>query len=158
MAGYDGVEIMGSEGYLINQFIAEHTNHRQDEWGGSYENRIRFPLEIIRSVREAVGKNFIIIYRLSMLDLIEKGSSWSEIVTLAQAVEDAGATLINTGIGWHEARIPTIATMVPKAAFTSITGHLKPEVTIPVITSNRINTPELAEHLRWQETEKTKAP
>lgn len=147
MAGYDGVEIMGSEGYLINQFIAEHTNQRQDEWGGSYENRIRFPLEIIRSVREAVGKNFIIIYRLSMLDLIEKGSSWSEIVTLAKAVEDAGATLINTGIGWHEARIPTIATMVPKAAFTSITGHLKPEVTIPVITSNRINTPELAEHL-----------
>jgi 2,4-dienoyl-CoA reductase (NADPH2) len=146
-AGYDGVEIMGSEGYLINQFIVAHTNHRQDEWGGSYEHRIRFPLEIIRSIREAVGKNFIIIYRLSMLDLIAKGSSWEEVVILAKAVEEAGATLINTGIGWHEARIPTIATMVPAGAFAPVTRHLKGEVTIPVITSNRINTPELANQL-----------
>jgi 2,4-dienoyl-CoA reductase (NADPH2) len=147
MAGYDGVEIMGSEGYLINQFIVSHTNHRSDEWGGSYENRIRFPLEIVRSVREAVGKNFIIIYRLSMLDLISQGSSWEEVVLLAKAIEEAGATIINTGIGWHEARIPTIGTMVPAGAFTQVTRHLKPEVTIPVITSNRINTPELANQL-----------
>ncbi len=147
MAGYDGVEIMGSEGYLINQFIVSHTNHRSDEWGGSYENRIRFPLEIVRSVREAVGKNFIIIYRLSMLDLIAQGSSWEEVVLLAKAIEEAGATIINTGIGWHEARIPTIGTMVPAGAFTQVTRHLKPEVTIPVITSNRINTPELANQL-----------
>lgn len=147
LAGYDGVEIMGSEGYLINQFIVTHTNHRQDEWGGSYSNRIRFPLEIVRSVREAVGPNFIIIYRLSMLDLIANGSSWEEIVILAKAIEDAGATMINTGIGWHEARIPTIATMVPEAVFTPVTQHLKPELRIPVITTNRINTPELAEEL-----------
>lgn len=147
LAGYDGVEIMGSEGYLINQFIVSHTNHRQDDWGGSYANRIRFPLEIIRSVREAVGEKFIIIYRLSMLDLIEQGSSWEEVVTLAKAIEQAGATLINTGIGWHEARIPTIGTMVPAAAFTQITKHLKSEVGIPVITSNRINTPEMANQL-----------
>lgn len=146
-AGYDGVEIMGSEGYLLNQFIVEHTNQRQDEWGGSYLNRIRFPLEVIRSVREAVGAHFIIIYRLSMLDLIAKGSTWEEIVILAKAVEEAGASLMNTGIGWHEARIPTIATMVPAAAFTSVTQHLKTEVSIPLITSNRINTPELANHL-----------
>jgi 2,4-dienoyl-CoA reductase (NADPH2) len=146
-AGYDGVEIMGSEGYLINQFIVSHTNHRTDEWGGEYMNRIRFPLEIIRSVREAVGEHFIIIYRLSMLDLIAKGSSWEEVVILAKEIEKAGATIINTGIGWHEARIPTIATMVPAAAFTPITRHLKSEVTIPVITSNRINTPELANQL-----------
>lgn len=146
-AGYDGIEIMGSEGYLINQFIASHTNQRQDEWGGSYENRIRFPLEIIRSVRESVGAHFIIIYRLSMLDLIAKGSSWEEVVILAKAVEDAGATLVNTGIGWHEARIPTIATMVPAGAFTPVTQHLKAELKIPVITSNRINTPELANQL-----------
>lgn len=144
LAGYDGIEIMGSEGYLINQFIVTHTNQRTDEWGGSYENRIRFPLEIVRSVREAVGEKFIIVYRLSMLDLISDGSSWEEVVLLAKAIEQAGATIINTGIGWHEARIPTIATMVPEAAFTSITKHLKPEVTIPVITSNRINTPEVA--------------
>lgn len=147
LAGYDGVEIMGSEGYLINQFIVSHTNHRQDEWGGSYENRIRFPLEIVRSVREAVGAHFIIIYRLSMLDLIAQGSSWEEVVILAKAIEQAGATIINTGIGWHEARVPTIGTMVPAAAFTHVTKHLKPEVTIPVITSNRINTPELANQL-----------
>lgn len=144
LAGYDGVEIMGSEGYLINQFIVSHTNQRQDEWGGSYENRIRFPIEVVRQVREAVGEKFIIIYRLSMLDLIAQGSSWEEIVILAKAIEQAGASIINTGIGWHEARIPTIATMVPAAAFTHITKHLKPEVNIPLITSNRINTPEVA--------------
>ena len=147
LAGYDGVEIMGSEGYLINQFIVSHTNQRQDEWGGSYENRIRFPLEVVRSIREAVGEKFIIIYRLSMLDLIAQGSSWEEVVILAKAIEQAGATLINTGIGWHEARIPTIGTMVPAAAFAQITKHLKPEVGIPVITSNRINTPELANQI-----------
>lgn len=146
-AGYDGVEIMGSEGYLINQFIVTHTNQRSDEWGGSYENRIRFPVEIVRAVREAVGERFIIIYRLSMLDLISDGSSWEEVVLLAKAIEQAGATIINTGIGWHEARIPTIGTMVPPAAFTQVTRNLKPEVTIPVITSNRINTPELANQL-----------
>lgn len=146
-AGYDGVEIMGSEGYLINQFIVSHTNHRKDEWGGSYENRIRFPLEIVRSVREAVGEHFIIIYRLSMLDLIAEGSSWEEVVLLAKAIEAAGATIINTGIGWHEARIPTIATSVPPGAFTKVTQHLKAEVSIPVITSNRINTPEKANEI-----------
>ncbi|MGQ3891351.1 oxidoreductase [Legionella sp. CNM-4043-24] len=146
-AGYDGVEIMGSEGYLINQFIVTHTNKRQDEWGGSFQNRIRFPIEIVRQTREAVGENFIIIYRLSMLDLIADGSSWEEVVELGKAIEQAGATLINTGIGWHEARIPTIATMVPEAAFTDITKRLRPELSIPVITSNRINTPELANRL-----------
>lgn len=146
-AGYDGVEIMGSEGYLLNQFIVTHTNHRKDEWGGSFTNRIRFPVEVVRSVREAVGKNFIIIYRLSMLDLVAEGSNWDEVVTLAREIEKAGATLINTGIGWHEARIPTIATMVPPATFTPITNRLKPEITIPVITSNRINTPELANEI-----------
>lgn len=143
-AGYDGVEIMGSEGYLINQFIVAHTNQRQDEWGGSFANRMRFPVEIVRAVRAAVGQDFIIIYRLSMLDLIAEGSNWEEVVLLAKAIEQAGASLINTGIGWHEARIPTIATMVPAAAFTQVTQRLKPEITIPVITSNRINTPELA--------------
>ncbi len=146
-AGYDGVEIMGSEGYLINQFIAKRTNHRTDEWGGSYENRIRLPLEIVRRTREAVGKNFIIIYRLSMLDLVEGGSSWEEIVHLAKKIEEAGATIINTGIGWHEARIPTIATMVPRAAFTWVTRRLKGEVSIPLITSNRINMPETIEQV-----------
>ncbi|WP_058440964.1 FAD-dependent oxidoreductase [Legionella brunensis] len=146
-AGYDGVEIMGSEGYLINQFIVAHTNQRTDEWGGAFSNRMRFPVEVVRSVREAVGKDFIIIYRLSMLDLISEGSSWEEIVQLAKAIEKAGASLINTGIGWHEARIPTIATMVPAAAFTQITKKLKPEISIPIITSNRINTPELASSL-----------
>ncbi|KTD13349.1 FAD-dependent oxidoreductase [Legionella jamestowniensis] len=146
-AGYDGVEIMGSEGYLINQFIVAHTNQRTDEWGGSFTNRMRFPVEIVRRVREAVGEKFIIIYRLSMLDLINEGSSWEEVVQLAKAIEEAGATLINTGIGWHEARIPTIATLVPPAAFTPITKKLKPEISIPVITSNRINTPELANRL-----------
>jgi len=144
-AGYDGVEVMGSEGYFINQFIAARTNRRTDEWGGSYENRIRLPLEIVRRVRRAVGRDFIIIYRLSMLDLVEGGSSWEEIVQLARAVEEAGATLINTGIGWHEARIPTIATMVPRAAFTWVTRKLKGEVAIPLVTSNRINDPSVAE-------------
>lgn len=146
-AGYDGVEIMGSEGYLINQFLVTHTNKRHDDWGGDYQNRMRFPLEIIRQTRAAVGRDFIIIYRLSMIDLIKHGSSWDEIVQLAQAVEQAGATLINTGIGWHEARIPTIATMVPRAHFTSLTKKLKSAVTIPLITSNRINDPEVIEQV-----------
>ena len=144
-AGYDGVEIMGSEGYFINQFISARVNKREDRWGGSYENRIRLPLEIIRRVRIAVGPRFIIIYRLSMLDLVEGGSSWDEIVDLAKAVERCGATIINTGIGWHEARIPTIATMVPRGAFASVTAKLKGEVKIPLITTNRINTPDVAE-------------
>ncbi|UAW97094.1 NADPH-dependent 2,4-dienoyl-CoA reductase [Halopseudomonas nanhaiensis] len=146
-AGYDGVEIMGSEGYFINQFLVAHVNKRTDRWGGSYENRMRLPVEIVRRVREAVGPNFIIIYRLSMLDLIEGGSTWDEVVLLAKAVEQAGATLINTGIGWHEARIPTIATKVPRAAFTRVTAKLKGEVTIPLVTTNRINTPEVAERV-----------
>ncbi|SFP81598.1 NADPH-dependent 2,4-dienoyl-CoA reductase [Pseudomonas borbori] len=146
-AEYDGVEIMGSEGYFINQFLAAHTNQRNDRWGGSYANRMRLPVEIVRRVREAVGPNFIIIYRLSMLDLVEGGSSWEEIVLLAKAIEAAGATLINTGIGWHEARIPTIATKVPRAAFTKVTAKLRGEVQIPLITTNRINTPEVAEQV-----------
>ncbi len=144
-AGYDGVEIMGSEGYLINQFIVKRTNHRQDEWGGDYENRMRFPVEIIKRVRERVGKDFIIIFRLSMLDLVEDGSSWEEVVKLAKAVEQAGATIINTGIGWHEARVPTIATVVPRAGFAWVTKRLMGEVNIPLITTNRINMPEIAE-------------
>jgi 2,4-dienoyl-CoA reductase (NADPH2) len=144
-AGYDGVEIMGSEGYLINQFIVAHTNQRTDEWGGTYENRIRFPVEIVRKTRERVGANFIIIYRLSMLDLIENGSTHEEVIQLAKAIEAAGATIINTGIGWHEARVPTIATKVPRAAFTWVTEKLKGQVSIPLITTNRINTPEVAE-------------
>lgn len=146
-AGYDGVEVMGSEGYLINQFISLRTNQRQDEWGGSYENRIRFAIESVRRVREAVGADFIIIFRLSMLDLVEEGSSWQEIVQLAKAIEAAGATLINTGIGWHEARVPTIATSVPRAAFTQVTQRMKKEVKIPLITTNRINMPETAEEV-----------
>ena len=146
-AGYDGVEIMGSEGYLINQFIAPQTNHRGDEWGGSFLNRIRFPVAIVRRTREAVGPNFIIIYRLSMLDLVEGGSTWDEVVALAQAIEAAGATIINTGIGWHEARIPTIATMVPRAAFAWVTRRMKSNVKIPLITTNRINDPATAETL-----------
>src|SRR5581483_7039675 len=144
-AGYDGVEIMGSEGYLINQFVAPRTNHRDDERGGSLQNRIRFPVEIVRSTREAVGRDFIIIYRLSMLDLVEGGSTWDEVVALAKAIEAAGATVINTGIGWHEARIPTIATMVPRGAFTWVTRRLKSEVGIALITTNRINDPAVAE-------------
>ncbi len=146
-AGYDGVEVMGSEGYLINQFITTHTNHRKDDWGGSYENRIKFPIMIVRKIRETLGKNFIIIYRLSMLDLIKQGSSWEEIVTLGQAIEAAGATLINTGIGWHEARIPTIATSVPRTAYTWVTKAIKEKINIPLITTNRINTPEIADKL-----------
>lgn len=146
-AEYDGVEIMGSEGYFINQFLAAHTNQRTDRWGGSYENRMRLAVEIVRRVREAVGPNFIIIFRLSMLDLVEGGSTWDEIVILAKAIEAAGATIINTGIGWHEARIPTIATKVPRAAFTKVTAKLKGEVKIPLITTNRINTPEVAEQV-----------
>ena len=144
-AGYDGVEIMGSEGYLINEFIARRTNQRDDRFGGSYENRIRFAVDTVRRTREAVGRNFIIIYRLSMLDLVEGGSTWDEVVQLAQAIEAAGATLINTGIGWHEARIPTIATMVPRAAFTWVTARLRGAVGIPLITTNRINDPAVAE-------------
>ena len=146
-AGYDGVEIMGSEGYLINQFIVKRTNHRSDEWGGSYENRIRFAIEIVRKTRERVGSNFIIVYRLSMLDLVEGGSTWEEVVHLAKAIEKAGATIINTGIGWHEARIPTIATMVPRGGFSWVTGKMMGEVGIPLITTNRINTPEIAEKI-----------
>ncbi|HYC37138.1 MAG TPA: NADPH-dependent 2,4-dienoyl-CoA reductase [Usitatibacter sp.] len=146
-AGYDGVEVMGSEGYFINEFLVEHTNKRRDEWGGSYENRMRLPVEIVRRSREAVGRDFIIIYRVSMLDLIPGGQSWQEVVTLARAIESAGATLINTGIGWHEARVPTIATSVPRAAFAWVTRKLKAEVGIPLIATNRINTPEVAERI-----------
>jgi 2,4-dienoyl-CoA reductase (NADPH2) len=146
-AGYDGVEIMGSEGYLLNEFIAARTNQRDDEWGGSYANRIRFPLEIVRRTREKVGVNFIIIYRLSMLDLVEGGSTLDEVIALAQAMEAAGASIINTGIGWHEARIPTIATKVPRAAWAWVTQQLKGKVGIPLVATNRINTPEVAEQL-----------
>lgn len=146
-AGYDGVEVMGSEGYLINQFIVKHTNHRTDEWGGRYENRIRFPVEIVKQTREAVGPDFIIIYRLSMLDLVHEGSSWDEVVELGKRIEEAGASIINTGIGWHEARVPTIATMVPRAAFTWLTRRLKDEVQLPLVTSNRINMPGVAEEV-----------
>ncbi len=144
-AGYDGVEIMGSEGYFLNQFLVTHTNKRTDRWGGSYENRMRLPLEVVARVRAAVGADFILIYRLSMIDLVPEGSSWDEVVTLARAVEAAGASILNTGIGWHEARIPTIATSVPRRAFSWVTKKLMGEVGIPVITSNRINTPEVAE-------------
>ena len=144
-AGYDGVEVMGSEGYLINQFIVSKTNKRTDKWGGPYENRIRFPIEIVRRIREAVGKEFIIIYRLSMLDLVDDGSSWEEIELLARRIEEAGATIINTGIGWHEARVPTIATMVPRGGFSWVTKRMMGKVGIPLITTNRINTPQLAE-------------
>lgn len=146
-AGYDGVEVMGSEGYLINEFIAARTNQRDDEWGGAYENRIRFPVEIVRRIREKVGTNFIIIYRLSMLDLVEGGSTLEEVIQLAKAIEAAGATIINTGIGWHEARIPTIATKVPRAAYAWVTQKLKGHVNIPLVATNRINTPDVAEQL-----------
>ncbi|MEX0278091.1 MAG: FAD-dependent oxidoreductase [Ruegeria sp.] len=146
-AGYDGVEIMGSEGYFLNQFIVTHTNKRTDRWGGSYENRMRLPIEVVRRTRQAVGTEFIIIYRLSMIDLVPNGSTHDEVVQLAQEVENAGATIINTGIGWHEARIPTIATSVPRAAFAWVTKKLMGKVSIPVITSNRINTPEVAEEV-----------
>ncbi|OWY02547.1 NADPH-dependent 2,4-dienoyl-CoA reductase [Thioclava sp. F1Mire-8] len=146
-AGYDGVEVMGSEGYFLNQFLVRHTNKREDGWGGSFENRMRLPVEVVKRVREAVGPDFIVIFRISLIDLIPDGSTWEEVVTLAKAVEAAGATMLNTGIGWHEARVPTIVTSVPRAAFTWLTGRLKPEVSIPVITSNRINTPEVAEEV-----------
>ena len=146
-AGYDGVEIMGSEGYLINEFIAARTNHRDDEWGGSYAGRMRFAVEIVRRTRQRVGRDFIIIARLSMLDLVEGGSTLEEVIALAQAIEAAGATLLNTGIGWHEARIPTIATKVPRAAYAWVTQRVMGQVGIPLITSNRINTPEVAERL-----------
>ncbi|WP_284574633.1 NADPH-dependent 2,4-dienoyl-CoA reductase [Streptomyces sp. 2P-4] len=147
LAGYDGVEIMGSEGYLINEFTAAATNRREDRWGGSYENRVRFPLEIVRRTREAVGPDFILIYRLSMLDLVPGGSTLDEVVHLAKEVEAAGATIINTGIGWHEARIPTIATSVPRGAYTWVTKRLMGAVSVPLVTSNRINTPEKAEEI-----------
>jgi 2,4-dienoyl-CoA reductase (NADPH2) len=146
-AGYDGVEIMGSEGYLINEFIAARTNRRTDEWGGAYENRMRLPVEIVRRARERVGRDFILIYRLSMLDLVEGGSTLEEVIQLAQAIERAGATIINTGIGWHEARIPTIATKVPRGAWAWVTQRLMGQVGIPLVATNRINTPELAESL-----------
>jgi len=146
-AGYDGVEIMGSEGYFLNQFIAARTNKREDKWGGSYDNRIRLPIEVIRQIREAVGKNFILIFRLSMLDLVEGGSSAEEVIQLGKAVEKAGTTIISTGIGWHEAKIPTIATKVPRAAFTWVTAKFREEFSVPVVTSNRINTPEIAEQV-----------
>ncbi|MEM9786239.1 MAG: NADPH-dependent 2,4-dienoyl-CoA reductase [Pseudomonadota bacterium] len=146
-AGYDGVEVMGSEGYFINQFLVTHTNKRTDRWGGAYENRMRLPVEIVRRVRAAVGTDFIVIYRLSMIDLVPNGSTWEEVVQLAKAIEDAGATILNTGIGWHEARIPTIATSVPRRAFTWVTKKLMGEVQIPIITSNRINMPEVGENV-----------
>lgn len=146
-AGYDGVEVMGSEGYLINEFIVSKTNHRKDEWGGTFENRIRFPVEIVRQIREKAGPDFIIIYRLSMLDLVHDGSSWEEVETLAKRIEAAGATIINTGIGWHEARVPTIATMVPRAGFAWVTRRLMGKVGIPLVTTNRINMPGVAEQV-----------
>jgi 2,4-dienoyl-CoA reductase (NADPH2) len=146
-AGYDGVEVMGSEGYLINQFLVARTNQRHDPWGGDAARRMRFPVEIVRRTREAVGRDFIIIYRLSMLDLVENGQDWSEIVTLAKAIEAAGASIINTGIGWHEARVPTIVTSVPRAGFAWVTKKLKGEVAIPLITTNRINMPDVAEQI-----------
>jgi 2,4-dienoyl-CoA reductase (NADPH2) len=146
-AGYDGVEIMGSEGYLINQFIAPRTNKRKDDWGGTFENRIRFPLEIMQAVRAKAGPDFIVIFRVSMLDLVEQGSTWEEVEALALAIEQAGATMINTGIGWHEARIPTIATIVPRGAYAWVTQRLMGKLKIPLITTNRINTPETAEQI-----------
>lgn len=146
-AGYDGVEIMGSEGYLINQFLCERTNKRTDEYGGSYENRMKFPVQIVKKVRETVGKDFIIIYRLSMLDLVEGGSSWEQIVELAKRIEDAGASIINTGIGWHEARIPTIATSVPRGSFAWVTKKMKGEVSISLCTTNRVNSPVTANRI-----------
>lgn len=146
-AGYDGVEVMGSEGYLINQFICERTNKRTDGWGGSSENRMRFPVEIVRAIRERVGPDFIIIFRLSMLDLVEQGSTLEEVIALGKALEAVGVTLINTGIGWHEARIPTIATSVPRGAFSWVTAELKKHLKVPLITTNRINTPEVAERI-----------
>jgi 2,4-dienoyl-CoA reductase (NADPH2) len=146
-AGYDGVEVMGSEGYFLNQFLVSHVNRRTDRWGGSFTNRMRLPVEVVARVRQAVGADFIVIYRISLIDLIPNGSTWDEVAVLARAIEAAGASVLNTGIGWHEARVPTIATSVPRAAFAHLTGRLRSEVSIPVITSNRINTPEVAENL-----------
>ncbi len=146
-AGYDGVEVMGSEGYLINQFVCRRTNHRDDAWGGEFASRIRFPVEIVRRIREAVGDNFLIIFRLSMIDLVEEGSTHDEVVALGRAVEAAGASLINTGIGWHEARVPTIVTSVPRAAFTEVTRRMKAALSVPLVTTNRINMPEVAERV-----------
>jgi 2,4-dienoyl-CoA reductase (NADPH2) len=146
-AGYDGVEVMGSEGYFLNQFLVAHTNRRTDHWGGSYVNRMRLPVEVVRRVRAAMGPGAVLIYRISLIDLVPDGSTWDEVVTLAKAVEAAGASVLNTGIGWHEARVPTIATSVPRAAFAHLTALLRPEVSIPVITSNRINAPDVAERL-----------
>ena len=146
-AGYDGVEVMGSEGYFLNQFLVTHTNRRTDRWGGPYGNRMRLPVEVVRRVRAAMGPELILIFRLSLIDLVPDGSSWDEVLTLARAVQEAGASLLNTGIGWHEARVPTIATSVPRAGFADLTARLRPEVSIPVIASNRINTPEVAERL-----------
>ncbi len=147
LGGYDGVEIMGSEGYLINEFLVTKTNKRTDEYGGSYENRMRFPIEIVKAIREELGENFIIIYRLSMIDLVDEGSTWPEVVTLAKEIEKAGTNIINTGIGWHEARVPTIATSVPRGAFSWVTERLMGEVNIPLVTTNRINTPEKANEI-----------
>ena len=146
-AGYDAVEIMGSEGYLINQFLAARTNDRTDRWGGSAAARMRFPLEIVRRSRELVGDDFPILYRISLLDLVEGGQSWEEVVDLAHGLEEAGVTVLNTGIGWHEARVPTIITQVPRGAWRALTARLKAEVSVPVCASNRINTPELAESI-----------
>jgi 2,4-dienoyl-CoA reductase (NADPH2) len=146
-SGYDGVEVMGSEGYLINQFLSPRTNKRDDKWGGNAENRMRFAVEIVRRIREALGKDFIIIYRLSMLELVDEGSAWDEILAQAKAIENAGATIINTGIGWHESRVPTIATSVPRAAFAGVTAKLKPHTALPVVATNRINMPDIAEHI-----------
>ena len=147
LANYDGVELMGSEGYMLNQFICSRTNNRKDQWGGSLENRMRLPIEIVKQVRKEVGKNFIIAYRLSLIDLVEGGNSWDEIVLIAKALESAGITILNTGIGWHEARVPTIVTSVPRAAFREVTARMKKELTIPVMASNRINTPEDGESI-----------
>lgn len=146
-AGYDGVEVMGSEGYFLNQFLVTHTNRRTDGWGGAYANRMRLPVEVVRRVRAAMGPGAVLIYRISLIDLVPDGSTWDEVVQLAKAIEEAGASVLNTGIGWHEARVPTIATSVPRAAFANLTARLRPEVGIPVITSNRINAPEVAERL-----------
>ncbi len=146
-AGYDGVEVMGSEGYLVNQFVCRRTNQRKDRWGGEFANRIRFPVEIVRRIRAALGEDFLVIFRLSMLDLVEEGSTWGEVVTLGRAIEAAGASLINTGIGWHEARVPTIVTSVPRAVFTEVTRRMKAELSIPLITTNRINMPDVAERV-----------
>jgi len=146
-AGYDGIEVMGSEGYLINQFLASHTNHRTDRWGGTAANRMRFPVEVVRRVREALGDDFLVMYRMSLLDLVPDGQTWSETVELAQRIEAAGADVVNTGIGWHEARVPTILTQVPRAAWAATTARLRPELGIPVCASNRINTPEVAEEI-----------